>query len=372
MKQSLKFIIALFCLGFYHTVKAQGVQGTATINLTFLNRNVDYVNNIWTFDIYGQAGTNYAGPSYNDWSFFTIRADIAVPAGVTITSGSGTGNAAYMDATGVGVNNSVPGTPPVGSVEIGFAMTRNSQGELTATPVRLASITVNFTGGTLTGNEVITPRQNLTTSGSFWTNALAGSSGTKQNFSQPTTFTLPITLVNFTATKAALAVNLNWEVSAEINAKGYEVERSANGSNFTVIGKIAATGKGNYSSVDANPLSGVNYYRLKMLDKDGKFKYSDVRTVLFDGTAVVFDIFPNPVISNKLNLHLQQYNYEGKAQAIIKDMLGRSIQTTGVNIVKGNNQLPIVLTGLNSGSYFVTLHTANGTVIAEPLKFVKQ
>ena len=366
MKRSFKFLIVLFCLGFYQTGMAQGV-----INITFQNRNVDYVNKVWTFDVYAQAGSGYAGPTYFNWAYANIRCDVAVAAGITILgSSNGTGNSVYMDPA-VGFQNAVPGTPPAGSIEFGLAMTRGSQTDVGAVPVKWASFTVNFTGGTLTGNEVITPRTGLGTNGSFWTNSEAG--GVALAFNQPTNFTLPITLESFTATKAGTSVNLKWLITSEINAKGYEVERSSgNSSTFAAIDKVAATGKSNYTSIDANPLSGVNYYRLKMVDNDGHFKYSDVRSVLFDGKALVFDIFPNPVVSNKLNVHLQQYSYEGKAQAIIKDMLGRSVQTTAVNLVKGNNQLPIVLNGLNSGSYFVTVHTSNGTTIAEPIKFVKQ
>ena len=368
MKHIFKYIVALFCLVCYQKSTA---QTAGNINLTFLNRHVDYVNKVWTFDLFAAGDVNYVGPAFNNWAYCTIRMDIAVPAGVTISSASGVANTTYMEATGIGVQIAVPGTPPAGSVEMGISLSRNGQSDLSTTPVRVASITVNFTGGTLTGSEVITPRQNLTTAGSFWT--CTGSGTTKLSFVQPTTFTLPIKLESFTAAKAGTAVNLNWLVSSETNAKGYDVERSSgNGAAFTLIGHVAATNSGKYSSIDASPLSGVNYYRLKMTDIDGKFKYSDVRAILFDGTAVLFDIYPNPVVSNKLNLHLQQNTYAGKGQAILTDIAGRSIQSTNINIVKGNNQLPITVKNLNSGTYFITVYDAQGNVITDAKKLVKQ
>ena len=184
---------------------------------------------------------------------------------------------------------------------------------------------------------------------------------------------LPVTLISFNAVKAGKTVNLNWLVSSEINAKGYDVERSNNAVDYTVIGYVAAGNNSKYSSSDASPLSGINYYRLKMTDIDGKFTYSEVRSVLFDGSnTVLFDIYPNPVITNKLYLQVQQYNYAGKAQAIITDIAGRTIQNSTITLVKGSNQLPIIIKNLKSGTYFVTVYDASGNLITQTKKLVKQ
>ena len=184
---------------------------------------------------------------------------------------------------------------------------------------------------------------------------------------------LPVTLVNFSAAKAGSAVNINWIVSSETNAKGYDVERSkGNGSAFTAIAHVAATNNGKYNSTDATPLSGANYYRLKMIDIDGKFKYSEVRSVLFDGTTVLFDIYPNPAVTANLYLNLQQYIYTGKSQVIITDLAGRSVQSININVVKGDNHVPVTLNDLNKGTYFVTVYDTKGNVITETKKLVKQ
>ena len=363
-KLTLKFIFSLFLLAFSYLGKSQG-----TVVLTLKNNVVN--GNVWTFDVYMAGDATYVGPNANDWSFMNIRMDIAVPTGVTINSGSAAGNPLFMDATGAGVSKAVPGNPPPGSIEMGINLTRNGQTDLSLTPVRVASVSVNFNFTTtpINGSEPITFRTGTTTSGSFWTNV---ATGLAQPFSLPTGTTLPITLVSFNAVKANSKVNLTWVVSSEINAKGYDVERSGNGSSFTVIANVPAVGSSNYSNTDANPLSGVNYYRLKMIDIDGKFKYSNVRTVLFDGSAVLFDIYPNPVVTSKLYLHLQQNNYAGKAQAIIADIAGRSVQSTNINVVKGNNELPLTVKSLNSGTYFVTIYDASGVSITESKKLVKQ
>ena len=205
------------------------------------------------------------------------------------------------------------------------------------------------------------------------TNGTLATNGTSYSVSANSQIVLPVTLVSFTTAKAGTGVNLNWLVTSETNAKGYDVERSSgNGADFTLINHVAANNNGKYSSVDSNPLSGGNYYRLKMIDADGKFTYSEVRTVLFDGTTVLFDIYPNPIVTNNLNLHLQQQNYAGKAQTIITDIAGRSIQSSAINIVKGNNELLVTVKTLNSGTYFVTIYDAKGNVISDTKKLVKQ
>ena len=71
-------------------------------------------------------------------------------------------------------------------------------------------------------------------------------------------------------------------------------------------------------------------------------------------------------------MHLQQNNYAGKAQAIITDIAGRSVQSININVVKGNNQMPISVNGLSTGTYFVTIYDASGVSITESKKLVKQ
>ena len=108
---------------------------------------------------------------------------------------------------------------------------------------------------------------------------------------------LPITLSNFTAVKQNKVVALNWQTSSEQNSSHFEVEFSREGNKFDNIGRVTAAGNSSlekrYSSVHLSPVNGINYYRLKLVDADGSFKYSDVRTVKFSNTTSV-TIMPNP------------------------------------------------------------------------------
>lgn len=106
---------------------------------------------------------------------------------------------------------------------------------------------------------------------------------------------VPLKLLSFTANRQNKTVQLQWRTENEINSSHFEVERSTDGRNFTNIGNVTATGRNtnNYSTRDELPVSGVNYYRLKMMDKDGAFSYSQTVKVNFlQGNSIT--VQPNP------------------------------------------------------------------------------
>lgn len=108
---------------------------------------------------------------------------------------------------------------------------------------------------------------------------------------------LPISLLDFTASKQNKVVDLNWQTSIEQNSSYFDVEFSRDGGNFGSIGKVKASGSSttlkNYSLKHLSPVNGLNYYRLKMVDVDASSKYSSVRTVKFSNSTSIA-IMPNP------------------------------------------------------------------------------
>ena len=138
---------------------------------------------------------------------------------------------------------------------------------------------------------------------------------------------LPIKLSAFSANLKSAAVMLNWTSQLESMASHYGVEKSGDGKNFNTIGTIAAFGNSSsplkYSFDDKN-FSGTGYYRLKLVDVDGKFSYSKVLYVNGgSGSSTTLSVFPNPFRSdvqlkginasdvNKNNIRV--FNVEGKA-----------------------------------------------------------
>jgi len=112
--------------------------------------------------------------------------------------------------------------------------------------------------------------------------------------------TLPVLLANFDAILNDKVVNLSWTTTVEINSGYFAIQRSADGSNWQSIGTVKAKGfsstEVNYSYTDASPLNGINYYRLQIVDADGKYKYSPIK-VIHGSLTKGFNVFPNPANS---------------------------------------------------------------------------
>lgn len=117
-------------------------------------------------------------------------------------------------------------------------------------------------------------------------------------YNGPAVMPLPVTLVSFIAKKELTKVHLSWVTSTERNTSRFDLERSEDGYYFRKIGSVSANGNSsilvNYSFDDLTPVNGLNYYRLKQIDKDGNFIYSDVRIVNYGSTANGLNVYPNP------------------------------------------------------------------------------
>lgn len=122
-----------------------------------------------------------------------------------------------------------------------------------------------------------------------------GSVGSTSEFGPSFISTLPVRFTQFNGRVNNGVVNLEWSTSQEINNDRFEVEKSKDGNQFSVIGTVAAKGgiNNNYSFVDAKP-SAVNFYRLKQVDKDGVFAYSKVLLLRTDLDRIGAKISPNP------------------------------------------------------------------------------
>lgn len=145
---------------------------------------------------------------------------------------------------------------------------------------------------------------------------------------------LPVELSSFTATVKQNIVNLRWQTETEVNNYGFEVERRADDDEFTSwekVGFVAGSGNSNspknYAFVDKNLLEGPKFvYRLKQIDTDGKYKYSDeIEVKIVPSEFSLYQNYPNPFNpSTKI-----RYQLPKKCKVIIKiyDMLGAEVIT---------------------------------------------
>ncbi|HVK96347.1 MAG TPA: DUF4331 family protein [Flavisolibacter sp.] len=135
---------------------------------------------------------------------------------------------------------------------------------------------------------------------------------------------LPVKWLSFTAEKVNNdRVLLRWEVADEVNNEKYEVEHSSGSGPYTTVGTVNGTngGRTSYDFVHMTPsLNKVNNYRIKQVDKDGKFTYSQIRSISFSGKSV-FTVSPNPatdfikIQSTETGLNIRMYDQSGKQVA---------------------------------------------------------
>ena len=175
---------------------------------------------------------------------------------------------------------------------------------------------------------------------------------------------LPVELVKFQAnTIDDEQVELIWETATEENNDGFEVQRSTDGKNWEKIDFIQGHGTTletkNYTLLDENPISGVNYYRLKQVDFDGKYEFSDVINVeVKQLNSQTISFFPNPV-QDELNI------LNGEGDATIYNVLGQPVRTLIIN----TEQYSINTRDLSKGQYILSIQQENGKVITT--RFVK-
>ena len=166
-------------------------------------------------------------------------------------------------------------------------------------------------------------------------------------------------------------VDLTWVTQTEINMSHYDVERSIDGEFYEVINRVQGNGNTNmetqYIAIDNDPFSGVNYYRLKQFDRDGRFKYSEIRAVnVLDPAYDVITLFPNP--NDMTEVIFNSFSIE-TAQFILTDASGRTITIEPINVVKGGNRLDLDMSNQTEGVYMNTIVTKHKTHRA---KLVKQ
>lgn len=188
---------------------------------------------------------------------------------------------------------------------------------------------------------------------------------------------LPITIEYFNGVKQDAVNVLSWKVNCN-NSPGLEIslERSATGNSSTFSGiyllnATAAMCAQPLGYTDAQPLGGMNYYRLKITDNRGVVSYSRIIALRnsIHGFEIV-NIIPNPVNRSGnavLNIASAQ---KDKVNIMISDMTGKKMITQTAVLIAGSNQVPLNVNNLTAGTYQVTCIAGDGT--AKRIRFVKE
>lgn len=187
------------------------------------------------------------------------------------------------------------------------------------------------------------------------------------------TGTLPVKLISFTGKNNGSSNLLSWKVENEQDLNYYELQRGIDGQHFTGIAQIKAAGNNSYAFNDpiATTESSTYYYRLKSVDKDGKFTYSAILTVSFRVTNNTVSISPNPV-KNFLQIKTSSGEafaaYSSTATIRIYSSAMQLLRTKKISVAVGNT-ISIPVEKLAAGIYYLQLVNGRENSV---LKFVKE
>jgi pectin methylesterase-like acyl-CoA thioesterase len=172
--------------------------------------------------------------------------------------------------------------------------------------------------------------------------------------------TVPVTILSFNAANETNQVKLAWTTSNEINTSHFTIEKSNDGTTFNQLGQVN-TGSNNYNFIDASPVKNINYYRLKIVDKDGSFTYSKTITINNKLKGSI-NIYPNPATNDLTVTHLAA---KPNSTITITGVDGK--QLLSQKLVSGTTQSNIDISKLNNGVYILTINNSDINTI----KFIK-
>jgi hypothetical protein len=246
------------------------------------------------------------------------------------------GGKVFMEnSTNIEIYNGIPG-PPVAELVLNGALCYINAGG-GPTPLVLVE-----NGGSVTGSGSVSGA--IRGAGAF--NPAAFS------------FPLPVKLTSFTATTSNGVVNVKWETTHENNNKEFELQRSANGKDWSTLVTIAGKGttelKSNYAHTDKAPLRGVSLYRLKQIDYDGKNEVSQVVAVkIGENGRFAFDVTPNLVVNNFKVVASEDLR---SSEISIFNTVGNRMN---VVVNRNGNEANVDVSNLPSGQYIIRIQ--NGT-----------
>lgn len=236
--------------------------------------------------------------------------------------------------------------------QVSFAGSATTDGTITANFGSFVPMATNtfdlISGGTPSGTPTITTTSDthvLTTSyinGTLTIDALV----------------LPVELISFEGKAIDQSVALTWLTATEVNNEKFIIERSGDGKTYKSIGEVQGKGttleQQEYSFLDKSPYPGINYYRLKQIDYDGMFEYTNVISVLIKRGNGSISLFPNPA-TETATLSLAS-DYIGEAKLTVYDRVGRQIIVQSIRLEGGTFQTNIDLSQLSAGLYIIQIN----------------
>ena len=188
---------------------------------------------------------------------------------------------------------------------------------------------------------------------------------------------LPLNLLSFKAVAQEQNVSLTWQTINEVNTAGFAVEGAKDAVHFQELGYVSAQTAQEGVSLSYHytlphaTQSGAYYYRLKMLDNDGKYSYSKIEAIRYSNKNSDYQLFSNPVAGADLVVKHQEKK-NGAAQVKIIDLSGRVLYQSEVLLGASPDHFSIPVKNLLPGANYLLLITESQTGNHQALHFIKE
>ena len=283
------------------------------------------------------------------------------PASLTYSSCTNCGGSASTVKVGGTVTYTVGDVTNPAVVGYFYSLRNPNTGQSLSTGVWATSTSFNITTDPVTSTGTFAVEL---VESSVSSSAVCTGSGTASR----TYVVLPVNIISFTGAKVNSSNVLSWKTGNELNTLAFEVEKSTDGVSFTKIGTVTASGSNsNYSFTDGS-VNSVNYYRLRIVDIDGRVTYSKTIVLRENGSSIVLNsVRPNP-FHNDLTISLVLGQVQTVSVSLI-DASGRQVATKQIAGVNGLNEITISgLSSLAQGIYTVRVAANNATFQEKVLK----
>jgi hypothetical protein len=172
---------------------------------------------------------------------------------------------------------------------------------------------------------------------------------------------LPLKFIAVNAAQKGDAIEIEWTVSEETSIYKYEIEHSADGVSFSKLAELLSNNRNaieSYDWLDVNAVPGKKYYRVRAIQKDGKFFLSKSVTVRIDARKVGIKVFPNPVKDQQVNIQLSGM-VTGKYTLVLFNAQGQEITKKTIGYMgRPSNQIIRFNKKLAAGIYHLRIFNA--------------
>jgi len=165
---------------------------------------------------------------------------------------------------------------------------------------------------------------------------------------------LPVNITSIKAYQKNAGIAVDWTVATQINISNYEIEKSVDGRTFTKAGTVSASGGSGYNWLDASPVAGNNYFRIKANSKNGSAQYSQVVNVRIGKEKNTFTVIANPVQNKMVMLQMEGVD-KGTYTMKFFNQTGQLVNSKTINHAGGSATEAISIGSLAKGIYQLSI-----------------